>query len=99
MPARLLSRLTYSNLLATLAVFISLGGTSYAVLDLPRNSVGSRQIRPLAVGASDIRSNAVRSRQVKARSLRMSDLSQRTRTSLRGQRGASGPPGPQGPGH
>lgn len=54
MLPRILKRLTYSNVLATAAVFIALGGTSYAVLDLPRNSVGSQQIRPEAVRASDI---------------------------------------------
>jgi hypothetical protein len=96
MLARLLSHLTYSNLLATLAVFIALGGTSYAIVGLPRNSVGPRQVRAGAVGPSEIRANAVRSRQVKARSLRLSDLSNRVRRALRGQRGAAGPPGPAG---
>jgi hypothetical protein len=96
MLAALLSRLTYSNVLATLAIFIALGGTSYAVLELPHNSVGSRQIKPRSVGSSEIRSNAVRSRQVKARSLRLSDLSRRARRALEGQRGPSGPPGQPG---
>ncbi len=96
MPAGLLRRLTYSNVLATLAIFITLGGTSYAVLELPRNSVGSRQIKPRAVGESELRANAVRSRQVKAGSLRASDLSRQARRSLRGQGGVAGPPGPPG---
>jgi hypothetical protein len=96
MPAGLLRRLTYSNVLATIAIFIALGGTSYAVLELPRNSVGSRQIKRGAVRASDIRANAVRSHQVKARSLRASDLSRTARRSLSGQRGLAGPPGPPG---
>ena len=39
--ARVRARLTYANLTATLALFIALGGTSYAALTLPRNSVGS----------------------------------------------------------
>ena len=37
--------LSYANVMATVAVFIALGGTSYAVTQLPRNSVGSKQIR------------------------------------------------------
>jgi hypothetical protein len=94
MLARLLSRLTYSNLLATLAIFIALGGTSYAVLEVPRNSIGALQIKPRAVGSSEIRANAVRSRQVKSRSLRLSDLSRQSRQALKGQRGSAGPPGP-----
>ena len=39
---------TYANVMATVAVFIALGGTSYA-LTLPRNSVGAAQIRARAV--------------------------------------------------
>ena len=50
--------LTYANVMATVAVFIALGGTSYA-LTLPRNSVGASQIRENAVGASELRRGAV----------------------------------------
>ena len=42
-------RPTYANVMATIAVFIALGGTSYAVTKLPANSVGSKQIRRGAV--------------------------------------------------
>jgi hypothetical protein len=48
-------RLTYGNVVATLALFVALGGTSYALAALPRNSVGSEQIRPGAVSKSDLR--------------------------------------------
>jgi hypothetical protein len=34
-----------SNAVAYLALFVALGGTSYAALNLPANSVGGRQIR------------------------------------------------------
>jgi len=34
-----------SNAIAYLALFVALGGTSYAALTLPANSVGGRQIR------------------------------------------------------
>jgi hypothetical protein len=93
---RLASRLTYANVMATLAVFIALGGSSYALIELPRNSVGSTQIKRGAVGPSEIRTNAVRSRDVKRRSLRLSDLSKRARGALRGRTGAPGPPGSPG---
>jgi hypothetical protein len=33
------------NAIALLALFVALGGTSYAALNLPANSVGSKQIR------------------------------------------------------
>lgn len=42
---RKLPRPTYSSVVATLALFIALRGVSYAAVSLPRNSVGSAQIR------------------------------------------------------
>lgn len=45
----MLPRLNYANAMATTAVFIALGGTSYAVTQLPRNSVGTAQLRNGAV--------------------------------------------------
>ncbi len=45
----LVPRLTYANVIATLALFISLGGASYAAVSLRPNSVGSRQIQNGAV--------------------------------------------------
>lgn len=84
---RIRSKLTYANVTATVALFVALGGSSYAALTLPRNSVGDRQIR----------AGAVRSSEVKDRSLRLRDLSVPTRKSLQGQRGEAGPAGPAGP--
>jgi hypothetical protein len=37
------------NAIALLALFVALGGTSYAALSLPTNSVGARQIRNGAI--------------------------------------------------
>src|SRR4051794_32175986 len=96
MIRRLRERLTYANVIATLALFIALGGTSYAALTLPRNSVGSKQIRSRAVGASELRTRAVNSRAVMDRSIALGDLSRSARASLRGQRGPTGPAGPAG---
>src|SRR6476659_9065503 len=38
------SKLTYANVMATIAVFIALGGASYAAFHLPKNSVKSKNI-------------------------------------------------------
>jgi hypothetical protein len=46
------SRLTYANMVATLALFIALGGASYASLSLPTGSVGRAQLREGAVTTS-----------------------------------------------
>jgi hypothetical protein len=46
------SRLTYANVMATVAVFIALGGGAYAI-SLGKNSVGSKQLKPGAVKPKD----------------------------------------------
>jgi hypothetical protein len=95
--SRLRSHVSYANVMATIAVFVALGGTSYAVTQLPRNSVGSKQIRTGSVGASEIHTNAVRSKDIKNRNVALRDISLGARKSLRGQPGPAGPQGPQGP--
>lgn len=44
MPKRLRSRLTYANVMSTLAVFIALGGSSYAALTISGSSIRNRSI-------------------------------------------------------
>jgi len=46
---RFLGRLTYANVMASLALFVALGGVSYAATQLPSNSVGTKQIKKEAV--------------------------------------------------
>ena len=96
MRENLRSKLSFANVTSALALFVALGGTSYAAITLPRNSVGSKQVRPGAIGASELRKNAVRSSDVKDRSLQLRDISRSARDSLRGQTGPTGPPGPSG---
>ena len=81
MLAKLRSRLSYSNVIATMALFIALGGGAYAAVNLPKNSVGSKQLK----------SNAVTSSKVKNRSLLARDF---RRGQL--PRGARGPRGLKG---
>jgi hypothetical protein len=91
--ARVRARVTYANTMSTLAVFIALGGTTYAATALPRNSVGSAQIRTNAVGSSEIRNGSVRSSDIRNRSVTLSDISTSARTALRGAQGPAGPAG------
>jgi hypothetical protein len=56
------SRLTYANVVASLALFVSLGGGAYAAFKLPRNSVGSVQIKPNAVRSSDVKNGSLLSK-------------------------------------
>ena len=89
------SRLSYANVVATLALFVAMGGASYAAVTLPRNSVGSPQIRK----------NAVTGAKVKNKSLSAADfrgsvkgpagpVGSKGDTGAKGDAGATGPPGP-----
>jgi hypothetical protein len=83
-------RLSYANVTSSLALFIALGGTGYAVTKLPRNSVGATQLKTNAVTSAKIRAGAVQ----------RSDLAVSARSGgggSRGPRGAEGPAGPVGP--
>ena len=53
------------NVIAYLALFVALGGTSYAALKLPKNSVGSAQIKNGAVVKRDL-ARAVRAQLTRA---------------------------------
>ena len=55
MLSKLRSRLSYANVMATVAVFIALGGGSYAAIKLPANSVGNKQLKKNAVTLKKIR--------------------------------------------
>ena len=65
---RLRSKLTYANVMATIAVFIALGGAAYAA-GLPKNSVGSKQIKKNAVSGAKIKKGAVTGAKIKLASL------------------------------
>jgi hypothetical protein len=54
---------------ACLALVVALGGTSYAAIKLPRNSVGNAQMRNNAVGAKELQKNAVVATKLSARSV------------------------------
>jgi hypothetical protein len=51
-------KLTYANVIATIALFVALGGAAVAA-GLPKNSVGPKQLKRGAVTAPDIRKGAV----------------------------------------
>ena len=74
-----------SMAVAFLALLVALGGTSYAVAQLPANSVGAKQLKK----------NAVTAAKVKDRSLLAQDF--KSGQLPAGPRGASGPAGPAGP--
>ncbi len=52
-------RLSYSNVIATMALFIALGGVAVAATQLPRNSVGKRQLKRGAVTSAKLAKKSV----------------------------------------
>jgi hypothetical protein len=52
-------KLSYGNITATLALFVSLGGISYAAVQLPSGSVGTQQLKREAVSTGKLKSGAV----------------------------------------
>jgi hypothetical protein len=74
MAAGLRTRLTYANVMATVGVFIALGGGAYAAVLIPANSVGAKQIKKNAVSGKKIAKNAVDSSKVKNGSLTAADI-------------------------
>lgn len=64
---RLRPKLTYANVVATLALFIALGGSAYAI---GAGTIGSREIRDNSIRSSDVRNNALTGRDINERSLR-----------------------------
>jgi hypothetical protein len=68
-------RLNYANVVATLALFVALGGSgAYAATQLAPRSVGERQLRPGAVTAPKLRKNAVTAPKIKALAVKQGKL-------------------------
>ncbi|MGZ4303380.1 MAG: hypothetical protein ACXVEW_00015 [Solirubrobacteraceae bacterium] len=52
-------RPTASMVISLIALFVALGGASYAAVSLPKNSVGNAQLKNASVGNIKLRNNAV----------------------------------------
>jgi hypothetical protein len=72
------SRLTYSNIIATLALFIALGGVSYAAVKLPKNSVTNKTIKKNAVTSPKIKNKTITGADVKSNTLTGSQINEST---------------------
>ena len=60
MLAKLRVRLTYANVMATVAVFIALGGSTYAAA-----TISGRQLKNRSVAGSKLKKNSVTGKEVK----------------------------------
>jgi hypothetical protein len=68
------SRLSFANVTSMLALFVALGGTSYAAANLTANSVNKSHLRTNSVGKSEIRARAVGRSEVARNSISASEL-------------------------
>jgi hypothetical protein len=80
------------HVIGYLALFVALGGTGYAAVQLPAGSVGARQLRNHAVITDKLADGAVDSSKVRAHSLLARDF--KTGQLPQGPVGPSGPAGP-----
>ena len=58
-------RITYANVMSSLAVFLVLGGATALAAGLARNSVGSKQLKRNAVTSAKIKRNAITTAKIK----------------------------------
>lgn len=91
------SRLTYANVVATLALVLALGGgTVYAALRLGKNAVDSKNISAGAVKKSDLGKNSVTSPKVKDGAIQAGDIAAGVIPQLVADVTGSATAGPQG---
>lgn len=92
MPRLSLVRPRYADIVATLALVVSVSGTAYAAI-----TVTSADIQDNTVQSRDVRDGNLRGRDLADGSLTLADINDTSEASLRGQKGDPGPIGPQGP--
>jgi hypothetical protein len=98
---KLRASLTYANVMATVAVFVALGGTSVAAVSIGKNSVHSREIADGTITSRDIHDGTITGGDIADGSIGAADL--KAGELLKGSPGAQGPkgdtgaPGPAGP--
>jgi hypothetical protein len=82
--------LSYANAAATIALFVALGGTSYAALSLPAGSVGTKQLKNGAVTKAKLARGVAAAGEAGPRGL----PGPQGLPGVQGATGAQGPPGP-----
>jgi hypothetical protein len=90
-------RVSPSLVVASLALAISLGGTGYAALKLPANSVGAAQLKKGAVTSVKVKDASLLAGDFKPGQLPAGAPGPRGDKGDKGDPGAQGPSGPAGP--
>lgn len=79
---KVVPRLTYANVVSTLCLFLLLGGGAFAAIKLPKNSVGTKQLKDGAVTGAKVKGGSLLASNFKGGQL---------------PQGPQGVPGPEGP--
>ena len=90
------SKLTYANVIASLALFVALGGVSWAAVTLPANSVGKRQLKRNAVTSEKVANGSLKEADFAAGQLPTGQRGATGPTGAAGERGDRGDTGPKG---
>jgi hypothetical protein len=90
---RIRNHITSAHVIAMLALFVAMGGTGYAALKLPKNSVGSKQIKKNAVTSTKVKNGSLKKGDFAAGQLPAGAVGPRGPA---GANGTNGPAGPQG---
>ena len=100
MKVLFLRRPSAATVIASIALLVALGGTSIAAVNalVPKNSVGTKQIRNRAVTAAKVKLGSLLAANFKAGELPTGGSGGAGATGQAGPAGATGPVGPAGPG-
>lgn len=91
------SRPSPALVVASVALAVALGGTSYAAVALPKNSVGTPQLRKNAVTSLKVKNRSLLAADFKRGQLPAGPSGPAGPAGAQGATGPAGPAGPQGP--
>ncbi len=81
MPKRLRPQITFANVVSCLALFVALGSGAYAATHLPKNSVGTKQIKKEAVTAVKVKKRTLTGTEIDSSTLGIVPTAQNANTS------------------
>ena len=87
----------YADVVATMALFLALGGSAYAATKLPADSVGAKELKHDAVSSEEVKDRSLLERDFKAGQLPAGPQGKPGEVGDKGEQGAPGPTGDSGP--
>ncbi len=94
MLRKLRTRITFANVVSMIALFVALGGTSYAAVTLKKNSVRSTHIKDGQVTTKDVKNASLLAQDFAAGQIPPGPQGERGQQGEPGQQGERGPQGP-----